>query len=147
MAEWKIIKQSDVSEADTTEALAPVTFAPGPNREWRIINVRVRVATGSTSPTTATPIIQVRDSAAAVRATYSGPTLLKFGASDTGKSVFFAPGLQPDTAFLAPDSLTWNVPIPEIVIPKDWDLNVQLEGGGTGDSLRIWMQAWQRSTM
>ena len=147
MAEWKIIHQSGLTTSDTTETAAEVNFAPGPSKEWRIISVRVRIATGSSGAATCYPLLQVRDSGNVMWAQYSPPTLGVVGVSDTGKSFLFSQHLVPDTAFIAPDSLTWNVPIPEIVIPKDWNLNIALAGSATNDSQRVWMQAWSRPTL
>ena len=147
MAEWKIIHQSGLTTSDTTTTTADVNFAPGASKEWRIISVRVRIATGGSGAATCYPVLQIRDSGNVMWEQYSPPTLGVLDAADTGKSFLFAQGLAPDTAWLAPDSLTWNVPIPEIVIPKDWNLNIALAGSATNDSVRVWMRAWQRPTM
>lgn len=146
MAEWKVIYQTSTTTADTTSAEEAISFSPGAVSEWRVISVRVWITTGSTSATT-TPQLDLQDSGGEVYATFVGPTLLTMGASDTGKYIMFSVDGPTDTAFILPDSSSWRVRIPEIVVPKDWTIKAKTTGGGTGDSMEAWIMAWQRPTL
>ena len=143
----KVVYHSAVSTADTTEALAPVSLAPGATNEWRIISLKVGIATGSSSPTNTSPIVQVRDSAGTVY--YSQGVRGDFvDASDTGKYFVFTSGdiWENDTDLAQGDTTVALIKMPELVIPKNCDLYVYLKNGGTGDSVTVHLMAWQRST-
>ena len=147
MSEWKIIYQTAAITADSLTAGDTLIFGPGENKEWRIISVRQWVVTGSTTSAGVTPRLEVRDSGGEVYAAFVGPTLQTLGASDSGKYFTWAYGLEPDTAFILPDSSNWNTPIPKLVIPKNWSLAVMTISDGTADSLEAWVMAWQRPTL
>lgn len=142
---WKPLYQTGVSTADTTEAVAPVDFTPGPNRIWRILTVQVGIATGSTSPG-ACPALEIFDSGGDTYVHIPGAQGVVL-ASDTGKYWIFGPGLTEDTAFAAPDSTYLRGPIPELVVPKNHTLRVLLALGGTGDSVTAHITGWQRPTL
>lgn len=146
MAEWKIINQASAVVGDTTSSTVELAYAPGPTKEWRIINVRVRVQRGSSGGAVCTPVLSVADTAGTVRASYSGPTLAFLGVSDE-KYFQFAMGVENDSGWLAPDSTVWMISIPEIVVPKDWSLTVALENAATNDSMSASIMGWSRPTM
>lgn len=142
---WKPLYQTGVSTADTTEAVAPVEFAPGGTKVWRILTVQVGIATGSTSGG-ACPSIEILDSDGDTYVRIPGAKAI-VKASDTGKYFIFGQSLVEDTAFTGPDSTFLRCPMPELVVPKNHKLRVVLALGGTGDSVVAHITGWQRPTL